>query len=229
MVINKRWRLNAPKGIYVGDIDGLYVADLGNHRIVRFSTDGSFEENIGAGILLSPADVAWDETTAQVVVADTGNSRVAVLKEGALTSSVGIADGLTAAPEHVRPAGPKTPGLVYAAEPLAGKIARVRLPTDLPDRAWAEMIAWLDAGNIDRAMEYFSEGQRDFYRDLLRRSTDLHAFAAQASVITMKTCKEGYCEYEFTLSGQRDGQPVTSTHTIMFSKDQLGRWKILQF
>ena len=61
---------------------------------------------------------------------------------------------------------------------------------DLPDRAWAEMIGWLQAGDIDRAMEYFDEGQKYFYRDLLRRSTDLRAFATQAAAITMKSCNE---------------------------------------
>ncbi len=70
---------HGPEGICFGEKGFLYVADSGNHRIQKFSTDGEYIFSFGKkgryeGELESPTDAAY--YMGNVYVSDTGNGRI---------------------------------------------------------------------------------------------------------------------------------------------------------
>lgn len=78
--------LNAPRGIDVAPDGSIYIADSGNHRIQRFSRDGTLldswgvyasilEGEAGAGSLSSPWDIAVAKD-GTIYIADTFNHRI---------------------------------------------------------------------------------------------------------------------------------------------------------
>ena len=71
--------LNNPRDIYFDQDDNLFVADTGNSRVVKLSTDGEILEEYtsdGNGKdFLNPEGVFVDNTGA-IYVADTGNNRI---------------------------------------------------------------------------------------------------------------------------------------------------------
>ncbi len=82
--------LNAPQGLSFDSLGTLYIADTGNHRIVRFITGLAASTVVGTGELgvsgdngaatsarlNFPQDVATDPTSGNIYIADTGNHRV---------------------------------------------------------------------------------------------------------------------------------------------------------
>ncbi len=78
-------RLNRPQGIAADKWGNVYVADAGNHRIVKLFNPGHslhFVRSVGskgkiAGKFLNPQDVALDAKS-NVYVADSGNNRVQI-------------------------------------------------------------------------------------------------------------------------------------------------------
>lgn len=80
-------QFDSPNGIGVDASCGdIYVVDTGNHRVQRFSSDGTWLENIGVGPTLVrapgqlwyPRGVGFDNASGQVFVTDTANRRVQV-------------------------------------------------------------------------------------------------------------------------------------------------------
>jgi DNA-binding beta-propeller fold protein YncE len=77
---------NEPWGITVDPQGNVYVADTWNHRIQKFSADGTFLLEWGTGgvategssLFWGPRSVAVDPESGNVYVTDTGNKRVAV-------------------------------------------------------------------------------------------------------------------------------------------------------
>ena len=73
--------LNTPEGIAVDSAGNVYVADTGNHRIQKFSTNGTYirkwggTEGTGNGQFDSPEGLAVD-SAGNIYVADTLNSRI---------------------------------------------------------------------------------------------------------------------------------------------------------
>lgn len=82
--------LNAPHGLTIDSLGSLYIADTGNHRIVRFITGLAATTVVGSGELgvsgdngaattarlNFPQDVAADPTSGNLYIADTANHRV---------------------------------------------------------------------------------------------------------------------------------------------------------
>ena len=75
-----------PYGIHVDDDGSVYVADWGNDRVQKFSSDGELLAIFGAsptgvGSLTRPTGVAVDRD-GDVYVADCGNNRVQIYSAG---------------------------------------------------------------------------------------------------------------------------------------------------
>ena len=73
-----------PRGLFIKE-DVMYVADSGNHRIQKWTTGGQFLQSFGhngsdQGMFSQPTSVVVDEMD-WLIVADSGNNRVAVLDE----------------------------------------------------------------------------------------------------------------------------------------------------
>jgi sugar lactone lactonase YvrE len=73
--------LNDPRGVAVDSSNNVYVADTGNHRIVKFTQYGGYltqwgTQGNGAGQFNGPTGLAVDSSNT-LCVADTGNSRIA--------------------------------------------------------------------------------------------------------------------------------------------------------
>ena len=78
-------QFNLPWGIEISRTGEIYVADWGNDRIQRFSSEGEYISTIGSsgkgeGQLLRPSGVAVDEF-GYSYVADWGNERVQIFNE----------------------------------------------------------------------------------------------------------------------------------------------------
>ncbi|MDA3900168.1 MAG: VWA domain-containing protein [Spirochaetes bacterium] len=74
-------QFHGPQGVCFDEQMGIYVVDSGNHRIQKFSKDGSYILQFGTkgnyeGELLNPTDVAVDGEF--VYITDTGNRRISV-------------------------------------------------------------------------------------------------------------------------------------------------------
>ncbi len=79
-VESKAGKINSPRGLAISDDNYLYVADLNNHRICKFSSDGKMVDAFGkkgnkAGEFNEPSGVAVDNQN-NVYVADAWNGRI---------------------------------------------------------------------------------------------------------------------------------------------------------
>lgn len=79
-VESKDGKLNSPRGIAISNDNYLYVTDLNNHRICKFSLDGKMVNTFGkkgnkAGEFNEPSGVAADNQN-NIYVADAWNGRV---------------------------------------------------------------------------------------------------------------------------------------------------------
>src|SRR3954447_11357571 len=75
-------QLSNPTGLDVDELDDVYVADFGNNRIQKFTSDGEVLAVWGStgpdgGQFVNPYDVAVDGS-GKVFVADGGNNRVQI-------------------------------------------------------------------------------------------------------------------------------------------------------
>jgi DNA-binding beta-propeller fold protein YncE len=73
-----------PRGLAIAANGNLLVADTGNKRILQFTPEGDFVNEVGGGGVVlgrfeEPVDVAVDPNTGNVVVADVWNQRIQVL------------------------------------------------------------------------------------------------------------------------------------------------------
>ncbi|PJZ69315.1 6-bladed beta-propeller [Leptospira perolatii] len=75
-------QLNGPSGIFISRDGPLFVSDMGNNRIQKFSQNGEFLQEIGKGTLRQPAGLKLN-AKGEIYVADKGNKRIVVFdKEG---------------------------------------------------------------------------------------------------------------------------------------------------
>lgn len=80
-------QLTTPEGAAEDGTGYLYVADLGNNRVQRFTNAGNFWQVLGLGAgtgpgQMSPQGIALDPSSGNLWVADTGNSRLQELYVG---------------------------------------------------------------------------------------------------------------------------------------------------
>jgi uncharacterized protein (TIGR03437 family) len=134
---------NGPQGIAVDSSFGVYIADTFNNRVRRVSSDGTITTVAGNGrptfagdegpapsnaSLFFPTDVALDRNGA-IYIADLGNSRIRVVRDGIVATIAGsqtgrfLSDGSHAT--QVRLSGPTgvavdAAGTVYFAEGSVG-------------------------------------------------------------------------------------------------------------
>ncbi len=84
--------LSNPSDLHIGADSGIYVADTGNGRVVKMTSEGYFLEEYGTGVLKSPEGVYVTED-GTVYVADTGNSRLVVFEStGEVRLTLGAPD-----------------------------------------------------------------------------------------------------------------------------------------
>lgn len=164
-------RLNAPYGIAVDRSGNLYICDLGNARVRRVGIDGTIT-TVLAGPLIAPRNVAVDDSSGDLLIADFDGHRVYRLRPGsglAVEAGAGSSGysgdgGSATAAQLSYPAGlavDKT-GAVYigdtqnhAVRRVSGKVittvARANAPTGLAiDAAGTLHIADAGSGQILR-------------------------------------------------------------------------------
>ncbi|CAF1445907.1 unnamed protein product [Adineta ricciae] len=77
-------QLSGPEGIYIDEDKNIYIADLPNHRIVRWDCGADSATVVAGGNgqgyavdqLNCPTDVVMDKETQSLIIADAGNRRV---------------------------------------------------------------------------------------------------------------------------------------------------------
>jgi len=77
-------QLNLPEGIFIDDNETIYIADLGNHRIIKWKSNAINGQIVAGGNgegnqmnqLLYPTDVVVDKEYSSLIIADWGNRRV---------------------------------------------------------------------------------------------------------------------------------------------------------
>jgi hypothetical protein len=87
--------LNEPVGLYAARDGTFYVADRGNHRVMRYTLDGRRNgtpigdgRGNGSRQLKSPNAVVIDEKIAAVYISDFGNRRIQLWSEGGMGAKV---------------------------------------------------------------------------------------------------------------------------------------------
>ncbi len=120
-------QFRSPSAVAIGAVGELYVADTGNHRIRRIALDGTVQTVAGSGReeasgdggtatsagLDAPGSLAFRTSDGALLIADRLNSRIRVLAQNGIISSLPTA----AAPVR-RPAGVATDstGAIYIAD-----------------------------------------------------------------------------------------------------------------
>ena len=113
-------RLVSPIGVAVTPGGTVFVADSMQHVVKAFGPDGKFLRQLNKiGDLKRPSGVAWDARRKRVLVADTGNGRVAIFSpEGGMTGQIGkpgTGDGEMSMPANV---AVDRDGRIYVSDPI---------------------------------------------------------------------------------------------------------------
>ena len=91
---------------------------------------------------------------------------------------------------------------------------------------WAGMKAALAKGDVEGAVEYFSEGSKPAFRaEFNRLSQGLPELVARMGLFRLVKIYEGYAEYD--LRTAKDG--VTYSFQVLFMRNADGTWKIRSF
>jgi len=110
--------LNLPRGIAVDPAGGVYVADLGNNRVIKFKPDGTLDFTWGAagqaeGQFKEPSGVAVDNQ-GSVFVADAWNGRIQKFNaQGEYLGEIGSQAGNFYSPRNVAVDGH---GFIYVSD-----------------------------------------------------------------------------------------------------------------
>ena len=88
----------------------------------------------------------------------------------------------------------------------------------------------LIAGDIQKALTYHHEGSRDKYESIYNfLGSNLQNLAQQMQDIALVYAKGERSKYRIRRDHNIDGQIVTVTYYIYFSKDGNGLWKIERY
>ena len=107
---DKESRLNSPRGIAVSDDGNVYVSDLKNNRVVKYSDEGKFLMTWGAegekpGEFKEPSGVGVDKK-GNVYVADAWNGRIQKFTpKGKFILQIGGKEAGFYSPRNVKPSG----------------------------------------------------------------------------------------------------------------------------
>jgi DNA-binding beta-propeller fold protein YncE len=121
----------SPVGIVEDGAGGYFVADADLGYLVRLSSEGVPEGQLGKGLLKRPTGLARDADTGEVYVADTGAHDIKVFAgQGTLLRTIGtrgVGDGEFNGPTHLSFAN----GQLYVSDTLNARV-HVLLPTGEP-------------------------------------------------------------------------------------------------
>ncbi|NTV51744.1 MAG: 6-bladed beta-propeller [Candidatus Firestonebacteria bacterium] len=131
--------LASPRGIAVGPGGEVYVADLGNNRVVKFNPDGSVNATWGSagsesGQFKEPSGVAVD-AQGSVYVADAWNGRIQKFSDkGGYVGEIGAKNGNFYSPRNVAVDGQ---GFIYVADTGNSCVKKFDAEANLAKR-WGE-------------------------------------------------------------------------------------------
>jgi hypothetical protein len=154
--------------------------------------------------------------TGEVIVSDRSPDeyRVEILAEGVYTFSVEAVD---------------SEGNVYTDEVSVEVINKVALDSLLQAK-WTKMKTALMAGDVPGALEYHQEDARERYAAIYNAlGGDLATLAGQMQDIFWICYVNGLAKYRIRQDHEINGQIVTITYYIYFSRDWNGLWSIEKY
>ena len=105
----------------------------------------------------------------------------------------------------------------------------IELDALLQDK-WAGMKAALTAGDVEGALDYHLEYSQDKYAAVYSAlGSDLPNLAQQMQNISPVFYDEARAKYRIRQDHEVEGETVTITYYIYFSKDESGIWKIERY
>ena len=95
---------------------------------------------------------------------------------------------------------------------------------------WNEMKTALINGDIEKSLSYHHDGLKDKYEAIYTNlGSDLAIKASQMQAIEMVYATENRAKYRIERDHDIQGQIVTITYYIYFSKDRRGLWQIERY
>jgi hypothetical protein len=169
--------------------------------------DGTFAIASSQISYLGPYDVVFIDRTFD-------ESRVQITTEGVYTFEVEVTD---------------LQGNVYTDEVSVEVIDRVALDALLQAK-WAGMKAALIDGDVDGALEYHHEDIRKRYSAIYNAlGDDLPMLAQQMREISPIFFEDSRAKYRIRQDHYVEGQTVTVTYYVYFSRDENGIWRIEKY
>jgi hypothetical protein len=244
--VEDRVPIKKPTGFFLGAAEEMFLADMENHKIKMLSAESGYlysacgKKGSALGYFNMPSDTAYDLEMDQLVVADSGNNRIAVLQlrsrgeffsSNAMTCVQEISDQNLSNPLGVAVVTKQPNQFIYVAD--TGNNRVVKMQNGLfksgtsPVDVWEQFKDALLADDVDKALTFIISFKREDYAKILKNARPhLKEFVGGMRDLVPSSQEAGAAEYEL-LSTDPNGN--TLSFPVHFVMDDDGNWKIMNF
>jgi len=238
--------LSNPSGMCLLGNSELFVADTNNNRIQRLgAASGYFLSKVGlpgSGYTQfnAPGDVCYDIAFDQIIVADSNNNRLQIFQlhsyggnsSSEMTFAKAISDQNFLNPMAVAcKYDPNDPNqIIFVADTGNNRILKLRIQNNQQDNSplgiFDTFKAALDANNVNAAIDCFTDTAKEIYSIVLPQlQSKFSEMVADMGEMILISRDENKAVYD--LLREEDGQMFG--YPVVFSRDEMGNWKISKF
>jgi sugar lactone lactonase YvrE len=236
--------LSNPSGMCLLGNNEIFVADTNNNRLQRLAAaSGYFLSKVGSygsnhAQFKAPHGICYDIAFDQLIVADANNNRIQIFQlhnhggnsSSQITFAKAVSDHNLSHPMAVAcKYDPNDPNqVVFVADTGNNRVLKLQIesdtPANKPTTKFASFKSALEVNDVNTAVTFMDSSVAEKYKVLFGQNiSQLQNMVSNMGQMTLESQDEGMAVYELSNAAG------TLSYPVVFSKDEMGNWKIIAF